>query len=220
LVLVLVIVSNRFEICRLPDASELKSGFRDLTRSPEARHYKPDQITHLYGAEPNENLHAKLQKNCAAAGLSEYTVLTCGAQPTSLLPELVRQGLLKDDRIPNDGLFDTIVTVKSLCSAPPEELKATIDLVHRLLKPGGEFIFFEHVHSHDDLLTSILVWFTDFFWPYLMGNCRLSGKLDEYLERDQSWAEKNISNIREYKGFEPIRYVKGYCRASSVRGWA
>ena len=177
----------------------------------QARHFRPEQITHLYGAEPNVFLHEKLIQNCRAVGIHNYTVIPSGAQPSTLIPALKQAGLLEGTTI-TDGIFDTIVTVKSLCSAPPDELEDTIRLVHKLLKPGGEFIFFEHVHSHDDLFTSILVFFTNLIWPHLMGNCRLDGKLDEILRKDSQWASKDISNIREYRGFEMIRYVKGSCR--------
>lgn len=183
-----------------------------LTPGSEARHYRPGQISHLYGAEPNEYLHPKLLENCRRAGLQNYTVLHSGAQPSALVPALAKAGLLKDDTTTDGGLFDTIVTVKSLCSAPPEELEDLVRLLHRLLKPGGEFIFFEHVQAKDDAITYMLASITNLIWPYLMGNCRLDGKLDHYLEKDPNWAVKDISNIREYKGFEPIRYTKGFVK--------
>lgn len=48
----------------------------------------------------------------------------------------------------DDASFDTVVTSLVLCTVP--ELDATLDEVARVLKPGGEVRFWEHVRSDDD----------------------------------------------------------------------
>lgn len=206
---------------QLPYISKLMSRARGtvLELGPgigsQSKHFHPEQIDHVYGAEPNAYLHDQLRETSHAAGIRNYTVLPAGAQPSALLPALKTAGLLdQNGRIPQEGIFDTIVTIKSLCSAPPDELEDTIKIVQRLLKPGGEFVFFEHVHSHDDHVTAVLVYITNLIWPWLMGGCRLDGKLDAILRADPGWRSTDIQNITEYHGFEPIRYVKGVCVAS------
>jgi SAM-dependent methyltransferase len=42
-----------------------------------------------------------------------------------------------------DGSADTVISVTTLCSMP--DLPATIAAAHRVLRPGGRFLFLEHV---------------------------------------------------------------------------
>ena len=49
-----------------------------------------------------------------------------------------------------DGLFDTVVTSCTLCSVP-RPVQALREL-HRVLRPGGRLLMFEHVRSRQPLL--------------------------------------------------------------------
>lgn len=180
----------------------------------QAVHFRPLQITHLYGAEPNAFLHDKLRENSLAVGLNNYTVLECGAEPLGLVEALRRAGLVAamGNRLPPDGIFDTIVSVKSLCSADPKQMQATISVLQSLLKPGGEFIFFEHVHNDNDFITRVFVWVVGLIWPYCMGNCHLNSKVDKIVLQQGGWDRKEIRTIDEFQGYEAIRYVRGIAR--------
>ena len=46
-----------------------------------------------------------------------------------------------------DGTFDTVVSTLVLCTVPDQE--AALAEVRRVLRPGGVFLFFEHVRSDD-----------------------------------------------------------------------
>jgi len=46
----------------------------------------------------------------------------------------------------NEHTFDTLVSVLTLCSIPSPENTLT-DIVSRVLKPGGQLFFYEHVLS-------------------------------------------------------------------------
>jgi SAM-dependent methyltransferase len=170
----------------------------------------------MYGAEPNFFLHEKLLANTEKAGLGpgKYEVLDCGAEPNSLLPALKKAHVLppKAQTLPPEGVFDTIIAVKSLCSAPQEQMPATMAIIHGLLKPGGEFLFFEHLQNENDTLTHIFVWFVNLIWPWFMGNCHMNAKLDKVLVGMGGWAERDLKTIGEHKGHEPFRYVRGICR--------
>lgn len=181
----------------------------------QSHHFKANQITRMYGAEPNAFLHQTLVSKAAEAGLGgKYIPLECGAQPESLLPALKKAGVLAPNMqsLPPEGVFDAIIAVKSLCSAPKGQIHATMAILQALLRPGGEFLFFEHLQNERDTVTRIFVWFVNLCWPYLMGGCNLDGKLDKVVLGMGGWAEKNLETIREHQGYEPFRYVKGVCK--------
>lgn len=184
----------------------------------QARHFDPQKITTLYGAEPNKDLHQQLLEKTAIAGIpaDKYHILSAGAEPKSLIPALVQAGLVdttpKQPSIPPEGIFDTIVAVKSLCSIDPSEMKSTIETIFKLLKQGGEFVFFEHVHSNADVITATFVYITNMIWPSLMGNCHLDSKVDKIINEMDGWAPKDVRTIKEYEAHHAFRYVYGRCR--------
>ncbi|KAL6242728.1 hypothetical protein RBB50_010374 [Rhinocladiella similis] len=177
-------------------------------------HYKPNQIETLYGAEPNTFLHPKLIEVAEKKLWGKFIPLEAGAQPGSLLPALKKANLLPStaSSLPEEGVFDTIIAVKSLCSAPQSELAATVAIVQALLKPGGEFLFFEHVENNTDSITMSYAWCIDWIWPVFMGGCRLKGKVDKIVLGMGGWEDRNITTIGDFKGYEVFRYVKGICR--------
>jgi SAM-dependent methyltransferase len=182
----------------------------------QSHHFKADQIEKMYGAEPNGYLHPKLVENAAKAGFGagKYVALACGAEPSSLLPALKKAGLIPSttSSLPEEGVFDSILAVKCLCSAPQPQLPATVAIIQALLKPGGEFLFFEHVANNSDQITQTFVWFVNLIWPYFLGGCHMTGKLDRIINGMGGWASREVITTPEYKGFEPFRYVRGVCR--------
>jgi SAM-dependent methyltransferase len=91
-------------------------------------------ITKIYGVEPNIGMHKDLRANAVKAGLADvYEIIGCGAE------ELGTKGGIKPNSI------DTIITVQCLCSIPtPEKI---IKELYPLLKPGGQWLVFEHVRT-------------------------------------------------------------------------
>lgn len=175
-------------------------------------HYDSSKITRMLGAEPNAFLHAKLRQKAAEAGIKSYFAVEAGAQPSSLLPALKSAGIITGN-LPDDGIFDTIVAVKSLCSAPQKQMYETVAVIQALLKPGGEFLFFEHLGNNDDVITRAYASVLNLVWPVLMGGCRLDGKLDKVVMGMGGWDERDLHTT--YKGHEVFRYVKGICRKAS-----
>ena len=91
-------------------------------------------ITKIYGVEPNFGMHRSLQENAIQAGLGDvYQVVGCGAE------ELLTKGGFQK------GSVDTIITVQCLCSIPTPE--KVIRELYPLLKPGGEWLVFEHIKT-------------------------------------------------------------------------
>lgn len=181
----------------------------------QMRHFVPSQIQTVYAAEPNRFLHAALLAKAHECGLGDgrYTVLESTAQPGQLIPALRTAGLLAHSTttIPPEGIFDSVVAVKCMCSVPRQELAATISILQALLKPGGEFLWFEHLGNDRDLWTRTLAWLLGWIWTPCMGGCQLDGRLDAVIRGMGGWEEKKIANIDEYQGFELFRYAKGVC---------
>ncbi|MEM1043420.1 MAG: class I SAM-dependent methyltransferase [Bacteroidota bacterium] len=78
------------------------------------------------GIEPNVHFHAGLRKKAASLGLDAD----------------VRSGLAEQTGLP-DGSADAVVSTLVLCSVDDPE--AALAEVRRVLKPGGTFVFIEHI---------------------------------------------------------------------------
>lgn len=92
--------------------------------------YYPDAVTELTLAEPEDAMADKLEKRFAGSGRSGRVVRA----PAQDLP------------LPGDAA-DHVVATFVLCTVPdPDDALAEI---RRVLKPGGTFVFMEHVRSSD-----------------------------------------------------------------------
>ena len=174
------------------------------------------KIDRVIGAEPNVGLHERLLANAKGVGLEgKYIALAAGAEPSSLVPALHRAGLFPE-RGAGEGVFDTIICVKSMCSAPQGQMEEICGLIHGLLKPGGEFLFFEHVGNETDWLTMAWAWVLGWIWPLAMGGCHLNGRVDHVVKGmgvgKGAWENVDVRNTREFMGWNVFRYVVGVCR--------
>ncbi len=72
-----------------------------------------------------------------------------------------------------DATFDAVVATLLLCSVP-DPARALAE-IHRVLRPGGAFVFLEHVAAADDA-PSRLAWQhrIEPFWKHIAGNCHLT----------------------------------------------
>lgn len=76
--------------------------------------------------EPNRHMHAALAERAAACGLDA---------------ELIAADL-RDAHLPSDSV-DVVVSTLTLCSVP--DRAAAVAEIRRVLRPGGRFLFIEHV---------------------------------------------------------------------------
>lgn len=90
----------------------------------------PDAVTELVLAEPGPHMARQLRAKAADAGRQAEIV----EAPAEKLP-------FKDDS------FDTAVGTLVLCTVPDPE--AAVAELTRVLRPGGRFLFIEHVRSDD-----------------------------------------------------------------------
>lgn len=120
---------------------------------------RPPLITHVYGLEPNIRMHAQLQKVIDAEELTDiYTILPFGAEDADALRGAGLEA----------GSVDTVLTVRVLCSLDEKQLEGALAGLFKCLKPGGQWLVFEHVRN---------------------GRCVVSGMLQGMLG-EPCWREK------------------------------
>lgn len=127
-------------------------------------HY-PAAVSRLVLTEPDRHMLAKLERRAARAGRAGVELR--GA-PSDALP------------FP-DAAFDAVVSTLVLCSVT--DLERTLREVLRVLRPGGRFVFLEHVAAEDR--PSRLVWQerVEPVWKHIAGNCHLTRRTGAAIRR-------------------------------------
>ncbi|KAL4981179.1 hypothetical protein BDW66DRAFT_164078 [Aspergillus desertorum] len=162
-------------------------------------------IKAIYGAEPCLGLHGELRRRAVEHGLAQkYTVLPCSVVQRELGPEMQRVGLVSDLSAEggNAEVFDSIITVRVLCSVPEPE--TTISYLYSLLKPGGKLLVVEHVVNpwttpKGSILARIMQGVYHLFgWRWVMGDCCLNRDTEGMLRRaperagDMGWESVDV----------------------------
>jgi ubiquinone/menaquinone biosynthesis C-methylase UbiE len=114
-------------------------------------HY-PAQVSQVLALEPEPRLRALAEQNAGAAPV----------------PVEVVDGVA--ERIPApDGSFDAAVACLMLCSVPDQA--AVLGELHRVLRPGGQLRFFEHVQAETAGMRQVQRVLDGTVWPVLFGGC-------------------------------------------------
>jgi ubiquinone/menaquinone biosynthesis C-methylase UbiE len=109
------------------------------------------------------------------------------------------------DELPyDDHAFDYVIASVVLCTIP--DVDATLSEISRVLKPGGEFRFFEHVRQDgwrgtlQDLLTPL--------WRPVAGGCHLNRETGEQLANSPLFETVELQRVPV--GITPVRpFVRG-----------
>lgn len=123
------------------------------------RHY-PDTVTEVIAIEPEPTLHAMAQRAAREAPV----------------PLRVVSGLA--DRLPlADGSVDAGVCAGVLCSV--EDPARALDELARVIRPGGELRFYEHVMSSRPRAAALQrALDATGIWPRTMGGCHTARRTD------------------------------------------
>lgn len=87
--------------------------------------------------------------------------------------------------------FDSTVSTLTLCSIP--QVSLTLRELHRVLKPGGRFLFLEHGQSPDRSVR----WWQDLLTPYwkqVGDGCHLNRPMGELIQ-SQSWSVPSLKTF-------------------------
>jgi ubiquinone/menaquinone biosynthesis C-methylase UbiE len=122
----------------------------------------PDSVTSLTLAEPDRHMRSHLVQVLAASS-RQATIVNA---PVEALPF-------------DDGTFDAVVSSLVLCSV--RDQASALAEIRRVLKPGGRFVFLEHVAAEDR--PKRLKWQhrVEPIWRPLMGNCHLTRRTEEAI---------------------------------------
>ena len=118
-------------------------------------HYPP-ALSRLVLSEPDPHMRRKLLQQARAQHWQQAEVLDASLEGLEL----------------PDNAFDAVVGTLVLCSVP--RLEQALAEIHRVLKPGGRFIFLEHVAAEDRPRRLKWQHRVEPFWKRLSGNCHLT----------------------------------------------
>lgn len=104
----------------------------------QIQRYDPSLVDFIYAVDPNphyvDNIATKLKKLDLQ---DKYKLLVCGIEDSDIL---ATEGI-------TEGSMDTVLSIQVLCSVG--DVKIVVREVWKLLRPGGSFVFWEHVRNKD-----------------------------------------------------------------------
>ncbi|KAK7681726.1 hypothetical protein QCA50_015073 [Cerrena zonata] len=147
-----------------------------------AKYLQAERVTKYVPLEPNVLMHDEIRKHAAEHGFTEANgkllILSYGAQDTNLI----------NSALGGENAVDSIVAVLTLCSIPsPKEVCES--LFERVLKPGGTFVYYEHVQSpREDV--AWWQWFWTPLWKKFFDGCCIDRPTHLWIDAMPFWAEK------------------------------
>ena len=120
-------------------------------------------VEQLFLAEPAAHMRGRLRARLVERGL-----------PGEVLPVSARKVPLPD------GSVDVVVATLLLCSV--RQVEQTLATIRRLLRPGGRYIFIEHVGATPGGTTRRLQHLVEPLWRQVSGDCRLTRDTEATLQ--------------------------------------
>jgi ubiquinone/menaquinone biosynthesis C-methylase UbiE len=126
-------------------------------------HY-PATVSEVIAVEPERYLRERAQRAAAHAAVP-VSVVDAGA-----------------DRLPGEAQsFDAGVCALVLCTVPDQ--RSALAELHRVIRPGGELRFYEHVIAHSRWESRFQRLADATVWPHVAGGCHLARDTAAAIER-------------------------------------
>lgn len=142
-------------------------------------HYPPD-VTELVAVEPDPTARAAAAERARSVG---FPIRIVGGDAEALPGE--------------DGAFDAAVVMGLLCSVP--DPAAALRELRRVLRPGGELRFWEHVRSKSVFFRGVQRAADSLFWTRALGGCQTT---------------RDTASALRAAGFEVVRLERGFHSSS------
>ncbi|KAF4537810.1 Methyltransferase-like protein 7b [Lasiodiplodia theobromae] len=140
----------------------------------QLQRFDPSRVDFIYAVEPNaqyaDHIAAKLKRLDLQ---DKYKLLACGVEDSDILRS---EGV-------TEGSMDTVLSIQVLCSVG--DVKSVMREVWKLLKPGGSFVFWEHV-KNKDTATAIAQACLNPAWSTFVG-CHLTRHIKEDILAAGEW---------------------------------
>ena len=155
------------------------------------------QVTRYIALEPNVLMHPYIKAKANEAGFHEsdgtLIILSFGAEDTQSILSSVNQDL--DSAEPP---VDTIILILTLCTVSDPQ-HTLLKLVHDILKPGGQLLYYEHVlSSRPDV-----AWWQRFWapvWACMFDGCRMDRPSHIWI-RDLKIGDKGSDVWKEWEAW-------------------
>jgi ubiquinone/menaquinone biosynthesis C-methylase UbiE len=126
--------------------------------------YYPPTVSEVVAVEPEPHLR-KLARQAAASAPVAVTVSEGAAEALPF----------------EDGEFDAAVASLVLCSV--EDQPAALAEIRRVLRPGGELRYYEHVISHQPFAARVQRMLDATFYPPIAGGCHAAHDTGEAIRQ-------------------------------------
>ena len=125
------------------------------------RHY-PAGVQHIVAVDPSPGMAALAARRMAGSGVD------------------VEHHQITAEELPFDSAsFDSVTCTLTLCSIP--RVDAALREVHRVLKPGGQFLFLEH-GRHPDARVSHWQDRLNPWWGHVFGGCHINRDISQLVK--------------------------------------
>jgi SAM-dependent methyltransferase len=129
-------------------------------------HYT-EAVTELVVSEPSPHMLAHLRRGLADAPppVGGWKLVQTGAEELPF----------------EDGSFDTVVGTYIMCTVPRPEL--ALNEIERVLRPGGRYIFLEHVHAGEGTALGRFQDLVEMPHRYIAAGCHPNRRTGELIQR-------------------------------------
>ncbi|KAL6911474.1 hypothetical protein ACP4OV_000279 [Aristida adscensionis] len=146
---------------------------------PNFKYYASNNGVNVIGVDPNKHMQDYARKAAVSAGLSSSN-FTFKRGVAEALPA-------------EDNSMDLVIGTLVLCSV--SNVNMALREIKRVLKPGGLYLFIEHVSGPDGSLLRFVQGALDPLQQFVADGCHLTRKTDESI-RDVGFSSLSLNSVQ------------------------